>query len=171
MEQVKRIIATSFYEVNDDWREGFEEFCEINDLNIDEEDIDEYIQYTLSVYLDDEKCNLNKECGYIIAIADLGLWDGRHSAYQLIKTRNLNGIFQLLDGGYNDYEYYCDRYNVKADLYHHDGVNHVTFREVREGKNIQPLLDKIYNGEELTAEYINRYTKSLRPMVADVYGW
>lgn len=166
----KRMIWGTLFDV-EEWRDGFEEYCEINGLDSDEEDVYEWITMTIGVYLDDEKDNLNKPlCGDILAIADLGLWNGRYSGYQIIRGANLNNIFNIR-GDHEDIEFYCDRYQVKCDMYHHDGTNHITFYEIRQGVNIQPLLDKIYNQEEVSKKEINRYCRSLRPLVASVYGW
>lgn len=165
----KHIICTSLYDV-DDWQEAFEEHCEINELDKDEENIYQFIEETLAMYADDEVANLNIDCGDIIAIADLGLWDGRHSAYQMIKRGKVNGIFDIKL--YDEYEFYCDQYNVKADIYHHDGVNHVTFYEIRQNKekSLKKLCDAIYNQNEVTPKMIHSCTKSLRPYIKKVYG-
>lgn len=166
----KHIICTSLYNV-DDWQDAFEEYCESNELDKDKEDIYQFIEETLAMYAEDEVVNLNIDCGDIIAIADLGLWDGRHSAYQMIKRGKVNGIFDIKL--YDEYEFYCDQYNVKADIYHHDGCNHITFREVISGKNnaLERLQNALYNQEEVTAEMIRRCTRSLRPYVKKCYGF
>lgn len=168
----RHIICTSFYDIEKEgWQEAFEEFCEINGLDESKEDIYDYIQNTLNEYFNDERINLNVPCGDILAIADLGLWDGRHSAYQIIRAGNLNGIFKIKL--YDDYEFYCDQYNVKADIYHHDGCNHVTFYEIRPNKEaaLNKLLEAIYNQEEVTPAMLHACTKSLRPYVKKVYGF
>jgi hypothetical protein len=56
-------------------------------------------------------------------------------------------------------------------LSHHDGTNHLLFREIREDRNIEVLLDNIYMGKTITAKMLNYYTKSLYPYVKEVYGW
>jgi hypothetical protein len=42
---------------------------------------------------------------------------------------------------------------------------------IREDRNIQNLLDDIYEGKEYTMKKLNYYTKSLYKDVAKVYGW
>ena len=120
-------------------------------------------------WYDAEKCNLNKVLdGKIVAIADLGLWNGRRSAYKLLG-HNLNEVLDFC--GCDQISVYCDPYNVRADLYHHDGTNHVEYRELREDTNYEVLLDALYNQEEVSREMIRKYTKSLRPYIKQVYGF
>ena len=156
----------------DDWREAYAEFLEINDMDDDPEDEDaiyEYMVETNGEYLEDERMNLNKVVdGRILIIADLGLWYGRRSAYRLIESRNIKDILQFN----HDYaEFYGDGYNIKGTEAHHDGVNFYEYRIVREDRNIENLLDDIYNGREISRKKLNYYTKSLYRAVADVYGW
>ena len=155
--------------------EEYEEQAKVNLLNNDfvEEEITEE-QITQSIYddiefsYDDEECNLNKNLdGRIVAIADLGLWHGRRKAYKILG-RNLNDI--LWNISCDEFRVYADRYNVKAEGYHHDGHNYVEYRELREDRNYQNLLDKLYSNEEVSRQEINYYTKSLRSKVKEIYG-
>lgn len=119
-------------------------------------------------WYDAEKCNLNKTLdGKIIAIADLGLWNGRRSAYKLLGD-NLNEVLGFCGCDY--ISVYYDQYNIKADLYHHDGTNHIEYRELKENTNYEVLLDALYNQEPVSREMIRKYTKSLRPYIKKVYG-
>ena len=68
-------------------------------------------------------------------------------------------------------EWYGDGYNIKATVSHHDGTNYYEYRIIREDRNINNLLDAIYNGEEITRKKLNYYTKSLYEDVAKIYGW
>lgn len=168
--KLEHIIFETFYDI-DDWKDDFNDWCEINELDKDKEDIYDYIHEGIDIWRDDEILNLNIPIeGDVLAIADLGFWDGRKSGYQIVNKQNVNGIFNI-GRNYDDVKFYCDQYNVKAELYHHDGVHYVEFREIRNNKNIQRLLDKLYNGENVSRETIRKYTKSLRPKVAKVYGW
>lgn len=156
----------------DDWREAYAEFLEMNDMDDDPEDEDaiyEYMLKTNAEYLDDERMNLDKVVdGRILVIADLGLWFGRRSAYRLIESRNIKDILEM----HHDYsELYSDGYNIRKNESHHDGVNHYLYRVVREDRNIDNLLDDIYNGREISRKKLNYYTKSLYRAIADVYGW
>jgi hypothetical protein len=169
---MKHLVIWSDRNINpDDWKESYAEFIEANDLDEDPDDeykLWEYINETLGYYLDDECANLNKETeGRILAIADLGLWNGRRQGYKIL-TNNVNSIFTTGD----DYtEYYSDGYNIRGTGVHHDGTNFYEYRVIREDRNIQNLLDAIYNGEKITRKKLNYYTKSLHPYVAKVYGW
>ena len=167
----KRIIWSNMDINPDDWKYGYKEEAELNEWDEDIEDEDNlwrYINETLDYYLDDERMNLNVPTnGRILLIADLGLWNGRKQGYKILNN-NVNSIF---DVGEDYNEYYSDGYNIKANCVHHDGCNRYLYRVIREDRNIQNLLDAIYNGEEITRQKLNYYTKSLKPYVAKVYGW
>ena len=166
----ERIIYTTLFDV-DDWEDDFKDWLDENGFDEDDCDIYNYIDINLVAWFNAEKANLNKPIdGDILVIADLGLWDGRHSAYKIIHASKLSDIFSI-GGGYDDMKFYCDQHNLLADLYHHDGVNHLEFRLIKKGVNITPLTDKLYNQEEVSRETIRRYTTSLRKHVAKVYGW
>lgn len=169
---MKKLTIWSNRNINPaDWKESYKEDCEYNNWWGDPEDegnLWEYINEMLSLYLDDERANLNITTnGRILAIGDLGLWDGRHQGYRILG-KNVNSIF---DDHYDYTEWYSDGYNIKAIDVHHDGVNYYEFREIREDRNIQNLLDAIYNGEKITRKKLNYYTRSLHPYVAKIYGW
>lgn len=117
-----------------------------------------------------EKDNLNKQLpNNIIAIADVGRWDGRIRGGK-VMSNNLNEILYI-GRDHNDINVYCDRYNVHSELVHHDGTDRVTYRMLKEGVDTDKLLEKqIYNGG-LSKSDISRYTTSLRPYVKQVYGF
>lgn len=120
------------------------------------------------IALEDERVNLNYEVdGRILAIADLGLWNGRCSGYR-IYGRNIRDILYT-DCGFA--EWYSDGHNIKSTQIHHDGRNYIEYRVIREDRNVDLLLSKLYRGEEVTRAMINYYTKSLHPYVAGIYGW
>jgi ribosomal protein L20A (L18A) len=137
--------------------------------NITEEKITDEVYFQIDQYFDDERLNLDKKLdGRILCIADMGLWNGRRSGYMILGN-NLNEV--LTCGiGCDEKEVYCDGRNVLAKGYHHDGRNYVEFREIREDRNIENLLTKLYNNEEVTRKEINYYTRSLRPYVKQIYG-
>ena len=169
----KHIIWSNIdLDINDGWREAYEEFLEINDMDDnpnDEDAIYRYMVETNDEYLGDERMNLNKIVeGRILIIADLGLWNGRKPAYKIVGSGNIKDIL-----GYNyDYaEFYGDGYNIRGTEIHHDGTNYYLYRVIREDRDINKLLDAIYNGEEITSGKLNYYTKSLYKDVADIYGW
>ena len=132
-------------------------------------DVTDTIYEDIDMWYDDEISNLYRVLdGRILAIADMGLWNGRRTGYKILGN-NLNEVISC-GIGCDDKEIYCDGFNVLAKGYHHDGTNYVEFREIREDRNIDTLLDKIYNNEEVTRKEINYYTRSLRPYVKQVYG-
>lgn len=134
-----------------------------------EENITDEIYFRIDQWFDDERLNLSKKLdGRIIAIASMGLWNGRKSGYKMLGN-NLNEVLTSTIGC-DEKEVYCNAYNVYAQGYHHDGRNHVEFREIREDRNIDNLLNKLYSNEEVTRREINYYTKSLRPYIKQVYG-
>lgn len=142
-----------------------EEYPEVTDEN---EQMD-LITELNNLYLDDERENLDIQLGNpIIVIADLGLWNGRKSGYRIIKSGNIKDI--LSDQNCDYVKWYCDRYNCKFAGHHHDGTNCYIYREVKDMDKIDILTEKLYNGTATQAD-ITRYTKSIRPHIARVYGW
>lgn len=124
-------------------------------------------------YLDDERVNLNIEVGdEIIAIADLGLWNGRRMGYKLIHSTNIR---DCLSGTCGDYvTWYVDALgDLRCDDTHHDGTNHYLYRAWKDGVSYaqrELLMRKIYCGIA-TRRDITRLTRKLGTYVADVYGW
>ena len=118
----------------DDWRYGYKEYLEINEMDDkdpnDENAIYEWMIETNDMYLDDERMNLNKEVdGRILIIADLGLWNGRKSGYKILGA-NIKDIFNINPRGFDYAEFYGDGYNIKATEHHHDGTNYAELREL-----------------------------------------
>ena len=168
----KRIIWSNIDLNPEDWRKDYEEVARENEWDEDTSDPDNLWQYmiaTHNTYLDDERYNLNKYLnGRILIIADLGLWNGRKQGYKIIGG-NISNI--LYDNDADFIEWYADQYNIRATAHHHDGTNYYLYREIREDRNIQILLDDIYNGREISRSKLNYYTRSIRPYVAKIYGW
>lgn len=125
-------------------------------------------QELLDMYLEDERANLNVNAdGRILIIADLGLWNGRRQGYKILGRK----VSDILSDDADYIEWYGDGHNIRATATHHDGTNYYEYRVIREDRNIDKLLDAIYNGEEITRKKLNYYTKSLYSDVAKVYGW
>lgn len=165
----KRTIWSNLYDATreEDWKEDFEDWCEANGLDKEEEDIDDFINETLSIYLDDERANLNKEVdGVIVCFADLGLWDGHHKGAKIFGTN----VKDILYSNWDYTSWYCDRYNVRSTSVHHDGTNHYLYRVAKDKKTAQRLVKKIASGE-MTEQQFMKATKSIRSYVARVYGW
>ena len=162
------LIYTTDYD-EEEYREGYEEWMEGIEESASKFTFEDYIQDELSRCLQDEYLNLNEECGQIIAIADLGLWNGRRSAYKLNDKGILNAIFDMVHG--DDYEIFVEGNDVKAVVHHHDGTNYITFREVRKDRNIDKICDMLYNQKEVSNRLISAYTRPLGKLVKNIYGW
>lgn len=171
----KRIIWGNINLDIEDWRDGYEEWLEINEIDDrdpeDENDIYDWMCDINNEYLYDEKMNLDKVIeGRILVIGNIGRWDGRVNGYKILDN-NINEIFNINDRGFDYAEFYGDGYNIRAVEHHHDGTNYYLYRVIREDRNIENLLDAIYNGEKISRSKLNYYTKSLYKNVKDVYGW
>lgn len=139
---------------------------DIDYANLTEEEISDLENYAF----DDELTNLKVETeGQILAIADLGLWNGRKQGYYLSKNKMLSDIMTI--GNEDITTLYYDGHNVRKTSTHHDGTNHILFREVKPSVNIDKFVDKIYNGEYISNNTLNYYTRSLKRYVKKIYGW
>lgn len=168
----KHIIWSNMNLDIEDWREDYKESCENNDMEYDPDDeyaIYEWMMETNKEYFYDERMNLDRVVeGRILVIADLGLWNGRKSAYKIVESGNIKDILGFT---YDCAEFYGDGYNIRGTEVHHDGTNYYLYRVIREDRNIVNLLNDIWDGKELTMKKLNYYTKSLYKDVAKVYGW
>ena len=151
----------------EDWRDGYKEYLEANELDLDPDDeqaIYEWMVETNEEYLTDERVNL-------IVIGDLGRWNGRVMGYKMIDSGNIKDCL------YSDTdftEWYVDQYgDLRADAVHHDGTNHYLYRVFKEGvteSQMERLQEKIYMGKATRAD-ITRVTKRLGDEIGRVYGW
>ena len=164
----ERIIWSNLNVDYDDWVEDFKDSCEANGFDENEKNLYEWVDECLSDYLDDERVNLNKEVdGVIVCFADLGLWDGHHHGAKISGT-NVSEI--LYDFNCEYAKWYCDRWNVRFEGAHHDGRNHYLYRVAKDRETAERLAEKIaYDG--MTEQQFMKATKSLKPYVAEVYGW
>ena len=156
-----------------DWRDELIEHFSINGIdNPSEYDLYMAMHELNNMYLDDERINLNIELPEeIIAIANLGLWDGRHVGYKETHNTNIADCLYCLE----DYEtFYVDELgDLRQESTHHDGTNYILYRQWREGLSDtqkENFIDKVYRGK-VTRRDINRYTIHLGDKIAKVYGW
>ena len=160
----KHIIWSNMNMDYDDWKA---------DLESDYPECTEEQRYGLMFainheYLEDERVNLNKFIdGRILVIADLGLWNGRRQGYKILD----NNIKNILYTDSDYVEWYSNDKDIRATMAHHDVTNFFTYRVIREDRNIDSLLDAIYNGKSISRQKLSYYTKSLYPYVAKIYGW
>ena len=156
----------------EDWRDGYKEYLEYNgfdERHDNDADLYKWMEETNAEYLDDERYNLNKKVdGRILVMGNIGRWNGIASGYKIIDSGNIRDILY----SECDYaEWYGDGKDIRFVGHHHDGTNRYLYRIIREDRNIDKLLDAIYNGEEITNNKLNYYTRSLYKDVATVYGW
>ena len=163
-----RLIWSNHHIDYEDWREYMEsEFPELTE----DERYDRMLEINDS-YLDDERMNLNIQLSEpIILIADLGLWNGRHNGYKVIKSGNIADCLRL----HHDYAtFYVDRFgDLRCDDVHHDGTNHYLYRVFKNGTTDQQqdnLEEKILSGTATRSD-ITRVTKRLGDEIGRVYGW
>lgn len=164
-----RHIIWSNYDLDyEDWRDDLE--AEYPELSEDERVA---LMYEINGdYLDDERMNLNIRLSQpILVVADLGLWNGRHTDYTEIKTGNIRDCL------YTEMDYatwYVDRLgDLRCDAIHHDGANHYLYRAYKDGvreSQIDLLKEKLYRGIATRAD-ITRITRRLGDDIARVYGF
>ena len=129
-----------------------------------------------SEYIHDEILNLAIPLSNsVLAIADLGLWNGRRPASKEISPKTIGDILATE----HDSDAYCDTWELNSvgDLCHiyshHDGVNRIVYREIKPDVSparIENLRRKIALGTAKRSD-ITRLTSSLGPRVKSVYGW
>ena len=154
----------------DDWRDDLA--AEYPDLS--EERLYELMYEINADYLDDERANLNIKLDRpIIAVGDLGLWYGRRSGYKMIDPGNIRDCLYS-DRDTEMAEWYVDKYgDLRADMIHHDGTNHILYRAVKSNVKewqLEALKDKIYCGRA-TWQDIAAVTERLGDEIASVYGF
>lgn len=178
MSTEKHIVWSNLnLDIDDGWREAYADCVEINEWDDDPDDeyaIYQYMLETNDMYLDDERMNLDIEVSQpIIAIADLGLWNGRFSGYKELNSYNIKDCLNGFDSC-EYHEWYVDEHgDLRCTAVHHDGTNYVLYRAYRDDiseEQIDEFLDKIYNGNA-TQDDIDMYTRKLGDEVAKVYGW
>ena len=138
---------------------------------ITEEDISQECNFMESLWFDDERGNLDsvdENCG-LIAIADLGRWNGRFSGYKEVK--NLKDV--LYSDCYFERVYVDSNGDLRKEESHHDGSNSILYRYWKDGltdEQKENFLNKIYNGE-CTQKDITRYTRKAGLGIANAFGW
>ena len=162
---IRNIIYTNDYSI-----EEYREFLEQE--YPDSENIwDEIVMETIELNLEDERTNLDIRLGEnIVALADIGRWNGRVNGYKELGNNLANILYSSCDG---DVEWFVDGTNVRCTESHHDGTNYITYRVWSEGLSdaqkdnfITKWLEGVAASKDIT-----RYTKSLKPYVDKVYNW
>lgn len=168
MNDDRHIIWSSYDLDYADWKDDMEsEYPELSE--------DERMEKMYEIngdYLDDERVNLNIQLSQpILILADLGLWDGRHSGY---KELNSGNIKDCLFSQYDYATWFVDKYgDFRCDVIHHDGTNHLLYRVYKDNVTEYQrnrLKEKIFDGT-VTREDVTRVTRRLGDEIGKVYGW
>lgn len=147
---------------------------ELSDDNMECEELSDEQKFNIindymDMWLFDERVNLDIQLtNPILVIGNIGTWKGNRQGYKIINSGNIKDIL------YSDCDYaewYSDGYNIRFTGHHHDGANYYEYREIKNMDNIDNFLDKLYEGEEITRNMINYYTRSILTEIKKVYGW
>ena len=168
MSEFKRVIWSDIDLDLDDWRESLEELYP----NYPEDELYAIMCKSNAENLYDERMNLNIQLSRpILVIGDLGLWNGRRSAYKEIESGNIKDcLYSDMDRN----EWYLDKNgDLKCTAIHHDGTNHYLYRVYKDNvsdEQIENLKEKLYYGTA-TRRDITRITRRLGDDIAKVYGF
>lgn len=138
--------------------------------SLTDEQIYDECYFMNETWFNDEKWELQHVSeGEVIAIANLGRWNGRCSGY-----KELNSLEDVIYSSC-DYErlYVDSNGDLRKDESHHDGNNSILYRYWKEGiteQQKEKFLNKIYNGE-VTSKDITRYTRKAGIGIANAFGW
>ena len=127
-------------------------------------------------YLEDERYNLDVELENhkIIAVANLGLWDGKKAGYKEVGDNIADCLYSDLDY----LEWYVDSEgDLRLEGSHHDGNNSVLYRAVSEDKYDEVIaeLNNLIFEKNCDYDELEKYFKdnsdSLGPYINKAYGW
>ena len=158
-------FAALYAEFNrDDWQE----FCDMNGENFSDFTDNakwEYVYEWDRIYFQDFVSALKGiDSNRIIAVGNVGTWRGNRSAYK--ELARMDDIPYIAGGSCDEITFFSDGYNLCFSGNHHDGSNHITFRELKDDVSEEVyarLLDAIYNDADNKDYYIKKYTRSLLP--------
>mgnify|MGYP001059427479 CR=1 FL=1 len=109
--------------------------------------------------------------GEIIAIADMGLWNGRRTGYKLLDSRKVSDCLTKITH-YDFNEFYVDEHGeLRSTHVHHDGTNKVLYRSLKPEltyEQVDEFTSLLYYGKEVD---IDKYTDKVGTLVAKYYGW
>lgn len=149
--------------------EGYNAECDAEDEKLDYEAAAELCDE----YRHDEILNLQSANGReILAIADLGRWNGRHTGYKTYSK--LTEVLRRLPS-YSAYvRFYVDENGEFCGHFsHHDGTDYIIYRERRadcSDDDWDRLTDAIYNNDDYDA-LLEYCTTPVGPKIQKVYGW
>ena len=126
-----------------------------------------------SQWFNDESTNFNVELDEdIIAIASMGLWNGRRMGYKIIGNKLNNILYSFTSCDYIKFN--SAGRDIVGMGVHHDGTNTATFRKWRKGISDsvkEKTINAIYEGKENVQELIKKNTRSIYKDVKKIYGW
>lgn len=111
--------------------------------------------------------------GEIIEIGSIGRWNGSFEGYKEHNTDILKNAFVPNVDGMSYNEWYVDKYNLYHKESHHDGTNLTFYRMFRPDLTYDQkciLENALYEGK-CNPRMLRRYTVSIRPYIAKVFGW
>ena len=137
---------------------------------ITEEKLYDECEFSDQSWYDDAETDLFLcDRGELVAIANLGRYNGRYSGYKILKS-----LPEVLYSDCDDEELYIDSNgDLRKNESHHDGNNSILYRYWKEGLSDTQkdnFLNKIYNGE-CNQKDITRYTRKAGIEIAAVSGW
>ena len=173
---MKKIIYTTDYDY-EEMEKNYIQNQLAEGVDITEDDIYNYINDSSQIWFDDEKINLDVDTDNgenIIAIADMGLWNGRRIGYKDLSTntKDILAVRSICD--YITIYYDTTDRQVKGKGVHHDGTNYVTFRKWKSNlsdNQKDKLYNAMYNGDSDYEKLLKRYTTSISKEVKKIYGW
>lgn len=149
------------------WEEVFAEFEEENHCVLSLRDKIDLVDAYLTMFKEDEQMKLNIELSTdLIDIHD----DPYGYSVSMINSRNIKDIFTTASGSA---EWYSDGQNINCSEILEGGIYKHNYRAIRPGYNATDVISKLF-AAETTDDFdsvIYRYTRSIYPAVASVYGW
>jgi hypothetical protein len=119
----------------------------------------------------DDLSSVEETAGEIIAIADMGLWNGRRTGYKLLDSRKVSDCLTKITH-YDFNEFYVDEHGeLRSTHVHHDGTNHVLYRSLKPEltyEQVDEFTSSLYYGKEVD---IDEYTDKVGTLVAKFCGW
>lgn len=169
------IWQDAVYEDEAQWRDAYEEFLNMNEENgiSNTMTLAEYIESTVEAQLRDERDNLEIDIPEgIIVIGSIGTWQGTRHGYARNEHFSIGDCLYSHSGGYC--KFLVEDGDFKGIESHHDGTNRYLFRKWKEtttDEEKDELRDALYNNDDKADGLIEKYTDSLAPIIAEVYGW
>lgn len=170
----KHMIWKSWIDTEDlpAWIESIKD-CRPDCADASADDLERIALRENAYYLEDERLAISR-ISYpagIIAIADVGLRNGRRAGYKIIASGSAADCLHYTT---DDAEFYVSaRGDLESVQYHHDDRNYVMYRAIRpecSEKQIDNFIDKILAGRA-TRRDVCRYTAAIGPDIAAVYGF